>query len=64
MRIEVGTFSNDDLKLRIRFEPSSNFWIEDLTWIPTEKEIRLILLSYLGIDGINNLLRKYKRYKP
>jgi len=61
MRIEIGKFYNGDLKVLIRFEPSRNFWENDLTWVPTEEEIRLILFSYLGIDGINELLRKHRR---
>lgn len=64
MKVEVEKFYNGNLKVKIVFEPSSNFWIKDLTWVPTEKEIELILLTYLGIDGLNKLLRKYRRNRP
>ena len=59
MKVEVGTFPNGQLKVTVVFEPNSNFWKENLTWVPTFREIKLIILALLGLDGINNLLRKY-----
>ena len=59
MKVEIGRFYDGDLKVLIRFEPSSNFWKETLTWVPTIKEIELILNTLLGIDVIN----RWKKYR-
>lgn len=61
MKVEVERFYEGDLKVLVRFESNSNFWKETLTWVPTLKEIELIVLAVLGIDGINNLLKKYRK---
>ena len=53
MKVEVGRFYDGDLKVLVRFEPNSNFWKETLTWVPTVKEIELILNTLLGIDVFN-----------
>lgn len=66
MRVEVETFPNGNLKEKIVFEPTLNFWMHydpkrDIwyaTWVPKEDEIELIALTYLGVDGINDLLKK------
>ena len=60
MKVEVERFYDGDLKVKVRFEPNSNFWKENLTWVPTLKEIELIVLAVLGVDGINNW-KKYRR---
>ena len=60
MKVEVERFYDGDLKLLVRFEPSGNFWKENLTWVPTIKEIELILQILLGVDVINRW-KKYRR---
>lgn len=59
MKVEIGRFYDGDLKVLVRFESNSNFWKETLTWVPTVKEIELILNTLLGIDVFN----KWKRYR-
>lgn len=69
MRIEVERFPNGNLKIKIVFEPTINFWMHYdpkrdtwyATWVPREDEIELIALTYLGVDGINDMLKKYRR---
>ena len=53
MKVEVERFYDGDLKVVIRFEPNSNFWKDTLTWVPSLKEIELILNTLLGIDVVN-----------
>jgi hypothetical protein len=60
MKVEVERFHDGDLKLLIRFEPSGNFWKENLTWVPTLEEIDRIFNALLGIDVINRW-KKYRR---
>ena len=60
MKVEVGRFHDGDLKVLVHFEPNSNFWKETLTWVPTVREIELILNTLLGIDVINRW-KKYRR---
>ena len=60
MKVEVERFSDGDLKLLVRFEPNSNFWKENLTWVPTLEEIDRILKALLGIDVVNRW-KKYRR---
>jgi len=60
MKIEVSRFMDDRLKVRVVFEPNSNFWKETLTWVPTFEEIDRIFSALLGIDGINRLRRKFQ----
>ena len=60
MKVEVERFYDGDLKLLVRFEPSGNFWKENLTWVPTLEEIDRILKALLGIDVINRW-KKYRR---
>ena len=62
MRVEVSTFHNGDLMVKVVFEPDSNFWKETLTWVPSVKEIELILNSLLGIDAVNRWKRHRKSY--
>lgn len=59
MKVEISRFYDGDLKVLVRFESNSNFWKETLTWVPTVKEIELILNTLLGIDVFN----KWKRYR-
>jgi len=69
MKVEVETFLNGNLKEKIVFEPSVNFWMHydpkrDIwyaTWVPREDEIELIALTYLGVDGINGFLKRLRR---
>jgi len=69
MRVEVERFSNGNLKLKIVFEPSSNFWLHYdpkrniwyASWVSTEEQIITTFLSYLGIDGVNKQLKEYRR---
>ena len=60
MKVEVGRFQDGNLMVKVVFEPNSNFWKDSLTWVPTIKEIELILLSLFGIDGVNKILRKHR----
>ena len=60
MKVEVERFYDGKLKVLVRFESKSNFWKETLTWVPTFKEMELILNSVLGIDAINRW-KKCKR---
>ena len=53
MRVEVSRFQDGNLMVKIVFEPSSNFWKETLTWVPTMKEIELILQTLLGMEVVN-----------
>ena len=57
----MGTFLNGELKVTVVFEPNSNFWKENLTWVPTFREAKLIFLALLGINGINEWRRKYRK---
>ena len=49
-----------NLKLIVRFEPTSNFWKNDLTWCPSLEEVKLLVQTLLSIDTMNRLLRKYR----
>ena len=60
MRVEVSTFQNGNLMVKVVFVPNGNFWKETLTWVPTIREIELILNTLLGIDVINRW-KKYRR---
>jgi len=60
MKVEVSRFQDGNLMVRVVFEPNSNFWKETLTWVPTVKEIELILNTLLGIDVVNRW-KKYRR---
>lgn len=60
MQIEVERFPNGNLKVIVRFEPSSNFWKKDLTWCPSMAEIELLVHSLFAVDGINRVLMKYR----
>jgi len=60
MKVEVSRFQEGNLMVKVVFEPNSNFWKENLTWVPTVKEIELILQTLLGIDVINRW-KKYRR---
>lgn len=62
MKVEVGRFQDGNLMVKVVFEPNSNFWKETLTWVPTIKEIELILNTLLGIDVVNRW-KKYRRKK-
>lgn len=53
MKVEVGRFKDGNLMVKVVFEPNSNFWKGTLTWVPTIKEIELILNTLLGIDVVN-----------
>lgn len=61
MKIEIGRFMDGRLKVKVVFEPDSNFWKENLTWVPTRNELELIFLTLLDIDGINRMKRKLGR---
>ena len=54
-------FPNGNLKVIVRFEPSSNFWKKDLTWCPSLEEVKLLVQTLLGIDTMNKVLRRYRR---
>ena len=60
MKVEVSKFNNGNLMVKVVFEPSSNFWKESLTWVPTIKEIELILNTILGMDVVNRW-KKHRR---
>jgi len=60
MKVEVSRFQDGNLMVKVIFEPDSNFWKETLTWVPTIREIELILNSLLGIDVVNRW-KKYRR---
>jgi len=57
----VERFPNGNLKVIVRFEPSSNFWKKDLTWCPSLEEVKLLVQTLLGIDTMNKVLRRYRR---
>jgi len=61
MKVEVKTFSNGNLKVIVRFEPSSNFWKKDLTWCPSLEEVKLPVQTLLSIDTMNRVLRRHRR---
>jgi len=69
IKIEIETFHNGNLKEKIVLEPSTNFWLHydprrDIwygTWVPTESEIVTIFLTYLGINGVNEQIKRYRR---
>ena len=61
MKIEVSRFMDGRLKIKVVFEPDSNFWKESLTWVPTFEEIDRIFLALLVIDRINKWRRKYEK---
>jgi len=65
MRVEVSRFQDGNFMVKVVFEPNSNFWKETLTWVPSLKEIELILNTLLGIDVINRWKkhRKNIRYR-
>ena len=58
MKVEIERFPNGNLKVLVRFEPNSNFWKETLTWVPTIREIELIVETLSAINGINRFLKK------
>jgi len=60
MKIEVERFPNGNLKVIVRFEPSSNFWKKDLTWCPSLEEVKLLVQTLLSIDTMNRILRKHR----
>jgi len=60
LRIEVERFPNGNLKVIVRFEPTSNFWKRDLTWCPSFEEVKLLVQTLLSIDTMNRILRKYR----
>ena len=60
MKVEVSRFQDGNLMVKVVFEPDSNFWRENLTWVPTLEEIDRILKALLGIDVINRW-KKYRR---
>jgi len=62
MKVEIERFYDGSLKVLVRFEPNSSFWKESLTWVPTVKEIELILNTLLGVDVVNRW-KKYRRVK-
>ena len=54
LKVEIEKFKDGrSLKLKVRFEPSSNFWVKDLTWVPREDEIKLINESYEAVNSQN-----------
>ena len=57
MKVEVRRFQDGNLMVKVVFEPNSNFWKENLTWVPTLEEIDRILKALLGIDVINRWKR-------
>ena len=62
MKVEVSRFQDGNLMVKVVFEPNSNFWKETLTWVPTRKEIELILNTLLGIDVVNRWKKHRKSY--
>ena len=55
-RIELDTFSDGRLMVRVRFCSNSNFWIQDMgkaTWVPTLKEVDLLKEAIDAIDEYN-----------
>jgi len=53
LKAEVNRFGNGKLQLRVRFEECTNFWVRDLTWVPTKEEVRLIFEALDALDGYN-----------
>ena len=59
MKVEVGRFKDKTrLKMKVVFEPSSNFWIDSLSWVPTFDEVKLITDSLNAIDDYNTKDKK------
>ena len=58
MKVEVGRFKDGKLKVKIVFEPNSNFWKDSLTRVSTFEEIDRIHKTLLGIDTINRLEKR------
>ena len=59
MKVEIGKFGDGrSLKVLVRFENTSNFWVESATWVPKLEEIKHILEVLLAIDEYN----KVKKY--
>lgn len=61
MKVEVERFPNGNLKVIVRFEPSSNFWKKELTWCPSMAEIELLVHTLFAADGMNRLLTRCRR---
>ena len=61
MKVEVGRFKDRKLMVKVVFEPTSNFWKDSLTWVPTFEEIDRILKTLVGIDTVNRIEEKKNR---
>jgi hypothetical protein len=54
MKVEVEKFKDGrSLKLLVRFEESTNFWPEKLTWVPKKDEVEHIQETLQAIDEYN-----------
>jgi hypothetical protein len=60
--IEVSTFSDGRLMLRVRFTFTSNVWFsnnEEITWVPTLKEVAVLKEA---LDAVNEHNEKKKAF--
>jgi hypothetical protein len=56
MKIEVGKFGDGrSLKVLVRFEESSNFWVENFTWVPRLDEVEHLREVLLMTDEHNKI---------
>lgn len=56
MKVEVEKFGDGrSLKVLVRFEKASNFWIENHTWVPKLNEVEHIREVLLAIDEANKI---------
>ncbi len=64
MKVEVGKFGDGrTLKVLIRFEQASNFWSDELTWVPKLNEVEHIQEVLLAIDEFNKLRKIEKEVR-
>jgi len=64
MKVEVGKFADGrSLKVRVRFENTSNFWTKDYTWVPEIDEVELVREALLAIDEYNKVKKGISQKK-
>lgn len=60
MKVEIARFSDGRLKVLIRFNAYSNFWIQDLetaSWVPTLEEVAHIK-EVIDLTNEHNEIKK------
>ena len=62
MRVEIGKFGDGrSLKVLVRFENTSNFWVESATWVPRADEVEHIREVLLAVDEYNKVKKNISR---